>query len=277
MDRRKESIGFSHIFRKISSKERIGAEMQGGELIYSVVGFVPACDFVDNAMLISNLGYLLAQKGLNTCIVDLKVFYPNLYQYLDVTPAKKADGLIKLLKSDKVDFREEIQATKYDKLYLLSPSPQDLMEEYYDFDFEQLERVIHTLKGMFDVVLLDIPNNPPLEFCLGAMKFCHIGFFTAAERIEATNHMVKLLDYASSVGISTAKFTSVILMNLMNIEFDYKVMRETGFNIVAALPLVKDATARAHEGKLYVKDNPLLNKHFMKELSRLANQLAGQT
>ncbi|GGH10969.1 ATPase [Paenibacillus segetis] len=270
---RKEEVGIDQIFQKISSKDLIGAELQDSELIYSVIGFIPSCDFVDNAMIISNLAYLLSQKGLNTCVVDLKVFYPNLYQFLDVEPTKKATGLIKVLKSDKVDFREELQKTKYERLYLLSPSPQDLIEEYFDFEFEHIERVISTLKHMFDIVLIDIPNNPPLEFCLAAMKYCHIGYFMATERMEAVNNMVKLLDYASSVGISTAKFMSVILMNLQSIEFDYKVLQETGFQISAAFPLVKDATARAHKGKLYVKDNPLLNKHFRKEMHKLADHL----
>jgi len=273
---RKRGLGIDSIFQKISSKDLVGAELQENNLIYSVVGFIPACDGVDNAMLISNLGYLLSQKGLNTCVVDLKVFYPNLYQFLDVPAHKKGQGLIKVLKSDKVDFRDELQRTKYEKLFLLSASPQDLMEEYFDFEFGNLERVITTLKQMFDIVLIDIPNNPPLEFCLGAMKYCHIGFFTATERMEATINMVKLLDYAKSVGISTAKFTSVVMMNIQHIEFDYKVMKDMGFNIVSVLPLVKDAVVRAHEGRLYIKDNPLINKYFKKEIQKLADRLADQ-
>lgn len=272
MDRKEKTIG--SVFQKILPKELIGAELQYNKLIYSVVGFIPACDLVDNALLISNLGYLLAQKGLNTCIVDLKVFYPNLYYFLDVPPNKRANGLIKVLKSDKVDFKGEVQSTKYDRLFLLSPSPQDLMEEYYDFEFQHLERVITSLKHMFDLVLLDIPNNPPLEFCLGAMKYCHVGFFTASERVEVVSNMIKLLDYAASVGISTAKFTSVVLMNLQDITFDYKVIREAGFNLVAALPLVKAATELALEGKLYIKDDPLINKYFKKEMEQLVDLLA---
>lgn len=273
---RKQELGLSKIFQKITSRDRIGSELQQEKLIYSVIGFIPACDFVDNAMLISNLGYLLAQKGLNTCILDLKVFYPNLYYFLDVPPPKKGHGLIRVLKSDKLDFREEVQQTKYERLFLMSASPQDLFEEYFDFDFEHLDRVLNTLKHMFDIVLVDIPNNPPLEFCLGAIKQCHIGFFTATERIEASSQMIKLLDFTSSLGISTAKFTSVIMMNLQNLEFDYEALKELGFQIVAALPLVKTAVARAHEGKLYVKDNPLVNKYFMRELTRLAKLLADQ-
>lgn len=262
------------ILNKVSAQDLVGAELQESKLIYSVIGFMPASDLADNAMLISNLGYLLAKRGLNVCVLDLKVFYPNLYLFLDAAPGKRGDGLIKALKSDKLDFKDVVQRTPYERLYLLSPSPQDLLEEYFDFEFGHLERVIQSLKQMFDLVLIDIPNNPPLEFCLGAMKYCHVGFFTAAERIEAAGNMIKLLEFARSVGISTAKFTSVILMNLQDIEFDHKVFTQSGFQIAAALPLVKGAYARALEGKLYVKDNPLVNKYFHKELYRLVKLLS---
>lgn len=271
-----ERLSLDKVLDKISPKEYMGSEFQESKLIYSVIGFIPACDMVDNALVISNLGYLLAQKGLNTCILDLKVFNPNLYHYLDAKPNKKGSGLIRVLKSDKVDFREEIQATKYEKLYLLSPSPHDLIEEYLDFEFDHLEHVVNTLKGMFDIVLVDIPNNPPLEFCLGAMKFSHIGFFTSTERIEATSNMIRLLDFASSVGISTAKFTSVILMNIQDINYDHKAISEFGLNIVAVLPYVKAAYAYSLEGKLYVRDNPLINRYFLKQMRRLTDILCNQ-
>lgn len=274
MDR--ESKRLDSILSKISPKEMIGLELHESELIYNVVSFIPTCDFVDNAMLISNLGYLLSKKGLNTCIVDFKIFYPNLYQYLNVGPNRKSDGLIKLLKSDRIDFREEIQATKYEHLFLLSPSPQDLIEEYLDFGFEQIERIINNLKHMFDIVLIDVPNNPPLEFCLGAMKYCHIGFFTAAEKVDVIGNMVKLLDFASSVGISTVKFTNIILTNTFGITFDYKVFSDYGFKIVAALPLVKSAHMRALEGRLYVKDNPMMDKHYIKNIENLVKLLLGK-
>jgi hypothetical protein len=270
---RKEPKRLENILQKISPKELIGAEMQDSRLLYNVAGFIPACDFVDNPLPVSNLGYLLSQKGFNTCVVDMKVFYPNIYHNVDVPPQKRGDGLIKVLKSDKVDIRNELQKTKYERLYLLSPSPYDLMEEYFDFGFENIERVIGSLKNMFDIVLLDIPNNPPLEFCLGAIKYCHVGFFTVAEKIDALGNIVKLLDFASSVGISTGKFSSVILMNLLDIEFDYKVFTEAGLKVVAALPMVKAAASRTLEGRLYVKDNPIINKYFQKAINKIADIL----
>ena len=73
------------------------------------------------------------------------------------------------------------------------------------------------------------------------MKYCHMGFFTATERVECVGNMIKFLDYAASVGITTSKFTNVIFMNLMGFDYDYKVMEEMRFNIVAKIPFVKSA------------------------------------
>lgn len=264
----------SDIFQKISSRDLVGAELQENRKIYRVFGFLPACEMVDNALLISNIGYLLAQKGFNTCILDLKVFYPNLFYFLEVEPPKKECGLIRVLKSDRVDFRDEIRTTPYERLYLLSPSPYDLFEEYFDFDFEHLDRVMATLKQMFDLVLVDIPNNPPLEFCLGAIKNCHIGFFTATERLEAAGNMMKLMDFAASVGISPAKFSNVIFMNVQQLNFDRRIFAEAGLRIVASLPLAGAASALALEGKLYMKDAALVSKPFKKGIERIVNWIA---
>ncbi len=271
MDRERKKL--DSILNKISPKELFGTEVHGSELIYNIISFIPASEFVDNAMLISNLGYLISEKGLNTCIVDFKVFCPNLFQFLNVSPNKKGDGLIKLLKNDRVDFREEIQSTRYEHLFLLSPSPQDLIEEYFDFTFDHIEHVISNLKNMFDLVLIDVPNNPPLEFCLGAMKYCHRGFFTVSERVDAVGNVMKLLDFAASVGISTAKFNNIVLTNVLNLTYDYKVFSDAGFRIVAALPLVKTACMRALEGRLYVKDNPIIDKYYIKNIDAIVKLL----
>lgn len=273
MDRsdRKE---LKEIFKKISSQELIGAEMQESKLIYSVVGFVPASEFVDNSLVISNLAYLLAEKGLNTCVIDFKVFYPNLHTCFGVEPNQKGDGLIKLLKSDKADLREEIKETKYERLYLLSPSPLDLPEEYFDFSFDQIESVINQVKNSFDIVLIDIPNNPPFEFCVAAMKFTHVGFITSSERVDAPSNIIKLFNYLNSIGISTAKFANVIMMSMFGFRYDFDIFNDHGLKIVAALPFVKKALEHQLEGELYVRIAKGFNRHFIKGLRRLADSLA---
>jgi MinD-like ATPase involved in chromosome partitioning or flagellar assembly len=261
---------------KAAPKEQFDADMQGGKLLYSVFGFIPATDFTDNAILLSNLAYALARKDYNVCVADFKVFCPNLHLYLDVPQNERGSGLLAMLKDDKADLREQVKRTKYAGLYLLSPSPQDLMEEYFDFSVEKVCAVIDTLKKYYDVILLDIPHNPPLEFCLGAMKQSHRGFFTASERIDALSNITRLLDFAGSVGVSVAKFANIIFMNMQDIKYDFSIIKKLQLNVVAGLPLVKGAAADALEGKLYIKDNTLVNSLYKKELGKIVDMIVEQ-
>ena len=154
MARFEGGLGVKRLFEKLTPQEESDLEKKNNHVIlYNVIGFMAASEFADNGAIISNVGYLLGEKGLNTCIVDFKVFYPTLYNYLDVYPNEKGRGLLNILKDDKADIRKHINSTKYKQLYLLSPSPYDLIEEYLDFKFEHIERVIEELKEIFDLVI----------------------------------------------------------------------------------------------------------------------------
>lgn len=274
MDTGKQKI--TRFFRKLSPMDQIDEGNISEKLLYSVIGFLPVSDFVDNAILISNLAYHFGTQNMNVCVVDFKVFNPNLYLYVDAPAGKRGSGLLSVLKSDKVDYRDEIVRTKYDGVFLMGPSPDDLIEEYLDFKFDSIERVITGLKNMFDLVLIDIPNNPPLEFCMGAMNNCHIGFMTVSERMEAVSNVVKILNFAGSIGISTAKFTNVILVNRQDVEIDLDVFSKLNMRIIGDLPLVKGAITDVFEGKIYLKDNPRVNKSFREELNRIAEYIVKQ-
>lgn len=83
MDRSRRQVGIKGLFDKLTPTEESELEKKhSNTILYNVVGFISASDFADNGALISNLGCMLADKGLNTCIVDLKVFFPTLYNYL---------------------------------------------------------------------------------------------------------------------------------------------------------------------------------------------------
>jgi len=264
------------LLEKASPIAQLNTNMQEDKLLYSIFGFIPATDFTDNAILISNLGYALSQQDFNVCVVDFKVFYPNLYLYLDVPQNNRGNGLLAVLKDDMADLREEIKPTKNKGLYLLSSSPQDLMEEYFDFSMDRVCAVINTLKKFYDIVLIDIPNNPPLEFCLGAMKQSHMGFFTASERIDALSNITRLLDFADSVGVSVAKFTNIVFMNVQEIKYDFNMLKKMQLNIVAGFPLTKGVVADALEGKLYIRDNPAVSSQYKKQIARIMDLILEQ-
>lgn len=271
MDRGQRKGRIADILNKITPKASENIENSISDIIYNVIGFLPITECIDNGLFISNLAYSIAQKNINTCIVDFKVFYPNIYQYLDAKPNDKGKGLLNILKNDKEDIRTQITVTKYKQLYLLSPSPYDLVEDYIECKLSMIERVINELKEMFDVVLIDIPNNPPLEFCIGAMKYIHRGFFTSAQRTDTTINMMKLLDFAKSIGVSTAKFSSVIFLNTQDVPYDYDCISKIGFNISAKIPLVKNEVSDYLAGKLYIKDSTLIDKNYVSEINKLVD------
>lgn len=275
MDKRGRKVGIKNLFEKITPQDN--EQMGDGkkQILYNVIGFISVSDFADNGALISNLGYLLAEKNLNTCIVDFKVFYPTLYNYLDLEHNEKGKGLLSVLRDDKADIREHINTTKYKQLYLLSPSPYDLIEEYVDFKFEYIERVIEELKEIFDIVLIDIPNNPPLEFCLASMKQVHRGFITVSERIESIVNATKLLEFANSIGITTAKFTNMIYVNTLNTNYDYGALKETELKLVAQLPLVQGVIEEYFKGNIYIKHSSIVNKQYVSGINNLMQIILG--
>ncbi len=275
MDRFESKINVKKLFEKLTPKEENEAQKTTNALLYNVVGFLAASDFSDNGAIISNIGYLLAEKNLNICIVDFKVFFPSLYNYLDLEPNEKGKGLLTVLKDDKADIRMHINATKYKQLYLLTPSPYDLIEEYLDFRFTHIQRIIEELKETFDMVLIDIPNNPPLEFCLATMKYVHRGFITVSERMESISNVVKLLDFASSIGITTSKFTNLIFVNTLGLNYDYGALKEANFKLAASLPLVKPVIEEYFKGNLYMKDSTMMNKQYMLGIQELVRIIAG--
>ena len=237
-----------------------------------VAAFIPACDFVENGQLISNLAYALAYNDLNVCVVDFKVFYPNLFNWLNVAPNKKGEGLMRILKNYRNDIKSVITPTLERNLFLLSPSPYDSIESYYSFEFRHVETVINVLRENFDVVLIDVPNNPPLEFCLGAMMNCMQGFFTAAERTDVLANLIKLLHHAGSVGISEAKFLEVIFMNTFDTVFDYSALKASNFFVAARLPFIKEAWECPLEGRLYLRDAQLVNKTYAGEIQKIVEK-----
>ena len=257
---------------KGSVLEKISREYEVRKARINVAAFIPACDFVENGQIITNLGYILANNDLNVCLVDFKVFYPNLFYWLNVDPNKKGEGLMRILRNYRNDIKTVITPTSEKNMFLLSPSPYDNIESYYSFEFRHIEAVINILSENFDVVLIDVPNNPPLEFCLGAMMNCMQGFFTASERIDVLANIIKLIHHARTIGISEAKFLEVVFMNTLDTVFDYSALKKNNFSVAAQLPFVKEAWECPLEGKLYLRDADIVSKVYAGEMQKLANR-----
>ena len=269
----KEKLKIDTFFDKISPKERIYSEIESSKIIDNVIGFIPACDSCDSSILITNLAVFIAKKGLNVCILDNKVFSPNIYMLLDCKAVNKGNGLIKALRSDRIDIKNELIETKYKNLYLLSPSPFDPIEDYFDFNLNDIERVMSSLKEMFDVILVDIPNNPPLEFFIGSIKYCNAAFFIWSERSDCPINTYRLVEYIKSLAINTQKIKNIIINNSHGFPFDKSVITEMGMKHIAEFPFIPNIVQLSLEGKVYIEDSFTHHKSYVKALKRLAEMI----
>ena len=113
---------------KLSPKEKIFEQLESKKILENVIGFIPACDSADVPILVSNLGVYLGEMGYSICILDANVFYPCIYKLFGCESKPRGRGLLSVLRSDKMDFRDEIIKTKYKNVYLMSSSFMDLLK-----------------------------------------------------------------------------------------------------------------------------------------------------
>jgi len=260
----------------LSPRDKIYNELETNKIIDNVIGFIPASDCSDSSILLVNLAVAIAQKGFNTCILDANVFYPRVYKLLDCEANAAGKGLIRICRSDKVDIKDVINETRYKNLYLLSPSPSDPMEDYFDFQMDDVDRVINSLKEAFDFVLIDIPNIPPLEFCVSSIKNCNVGFFIWGERIDCPQNTNRLLEFIGSLGIGVSKLMNVIMNNLYGIKYDKTIIEDMKLKLIAEFPFVSGAIDLSLEGRVYITDSLIINKKYKESMNLLVNLLTKQ-
>lgn len=256
---------------KLSPKERIFEELDRASIQENIYGFIPASDCADTSLLIVNLGVMLAEKGKSVCIFDAKVFYPSIYKLVDCEANPKGKGLLQIIKSDKTDVRDAVTNTRYKNLYIMTSSPSDPMEEYFDIREEEVERIIASLKDMFDIVLIDIPNLPPLEFCYVSMKCSNMGFVVWSERIECPQNTSRLMHFMNSIGIGTSKFANIIVNNEAGLNYDLKIVEDMNLRLITRLPFVPSVVDYSLEGKVYVTKSVLMDRRYSKGINILVS------
>lgn len=253
------------------SVEKVIDELERKKIHDNIIGFIPASEGTDSSIHICNLGNVLADRGYKVCIFDAKVFYPNIYKILGCDEISRGKGLLQLLRDDKLDFRNEILKTKVDNLYVLTASGFDNIEEYFEIRELEVERVMNKLKEMFDIVLIDIPNFPPLELCYVTINLCDLGFVFWGERIECPQNTDKLFNFLKSMGINTFKFANVVISNKTSLKYDSSIVKELNIKLVAEIPYILAAIDHALDGEMYLSESALIDSKYKEALEQLAS------
>jgi hypothetical protein len=255
---------------RLSPIKKIYDELEKDKIVENLVGFIPCGDSTDATHHIVNIATHLALHGKNVLIVDGDVFYPSMYRLLDQDLLEKGKGLLKLLKDDRMDIREEIKKTSIENLYFVSSSPLDAMEDFFELDERDVERLFHGFKEVFDIVLVFVPNNPPLEFCYATLNVLSFGFLMWSPRVECPIKTKRLFYFLNSIGVSTSKLGNVLCCNTNEVGFDIKVVDNMGLRLISELPMVPKIFDFALEGKNYMKDSVLMDKRYKMAIDEIA-------
>jgi hypothetical protein len=256
---------------KLSPIEKIYEELEKEKLIENMVGFIPCGNSTDTSAHIVNLAVYIASKGKNVLIVDANVFYPSIYKLMDIELPERGKGILRILKDDRMDIREEIQKTSLENIFLISASPLDPMEEYFDLEEQEVERFFSSVKEVFDIVLVEIPNIPPLEFFYAGIKSLSVGFLMWSQRLECPVNTKRMMYFLNSIGVSTSKIGNVVFCNTEAMGFDMGVVKNMGLRFVADLPMVPQVYSMALEGKIYMKDCVFMDKRYKSAIEIVGN------
>jgi len=142
------------------------------------------------------------------------------------------------------------------------------------------------LKETFDVVLIDIPNNPGLEFFIGAMMNCQKGFLIAPERVDAQRNIQKLMEFALRITNNARNFNSVILARQQGLVYDRSMLTGTRvggeregdgvkMRLAANIPFIREAQQCALDGSVYIRDGALANRNLTKAGKTFAREIDG--
>jgi len=240
-------------------------------IIDNACGFIGAKGGVGTSNILINTALEVVKKGKTVCIVDFDVFYPSICRGLDVDMPKKGRGLLRLLTGEAPDNRNEFVKTKINDLFVVSRSEDDNFEDFFDFDDKEIKRTINMLKSVFDIVLIDIPNSPPLAFCYSAVANMDKGFIIWDDSIDCLQNTIDLMHFMLNIGINSGKMNRVILNKRTDTPYPYESVKATDCELVSEIPYIRDFQTYVNRGEPYIEYGTTVDKRFIENINVLVS------
>lgn len=265
-------------------EKEVVIENENSFIFDNSIGFLGVKGGVGTSSLLANVALDVASKGKSVCIMDADVFKPSIIRMFDcASELEEEQGLQTVLKDDSCDIRDNLIKTKYDNVYILSRSLNDKIEDFLDFEEKDFKRVIDELKSVFDIVLIDIPLNFCLEFCIYPLKFVDRGFMVWEDNIECFQNTFDIkffLKYAAD--IDTGKISNIIInkrrlsglmdasaKGLIGVPFNTENISELKCRLFSEVPFIGEIQNYINEGRPYLKAGSKINGRFLSEIEKI--------
>ena len=146
------------------------------------------------SMIAANLAYLFAEKGFKTLLLDADMRQSTMHRYIDVP---RSDGLSQVL-SGSVNPGSAI--THSSKNLDAMAAGKHVRNVRQLFGVEKLEPLLRTLRGEYEMIIIDSPPVLPVADTQALSKHADVTLFVARHATVSYAEVVEAVDRLSKVG-----------------------------------------------------------------------------
>lgn len=162
----------------------------------NVVGFYSVKENSGVTTLVVNTAYLLASTGKSVLVIDFHLNHPGCFRYLipDMLSDEKVGKLKtindKLINSG-VPLPEFAQLTMIKGVFLLTASPDELVDKYCNINEDYVDRIFSEAASIYDYVLVDMDEDMRYETTTSAIRNCDFIYTIISPQPECVEMVAK--------------------------------------------------------------------------------------
>lgn len=240
-------MGFLRSFLSLLSG---GGEREVSEqlLFDKVIGFRGIVDGVGCSTIVQNVAVALSDTTrYKIAVVDTSMLYPCMAEMLKCDTSD-----IKFDISDYgrgTDLGKVALDSKYNNVSVFTFHNRTVLDMVsVTEDLKLFDKLIDELKNFYDVILIDL-SQEPTNFATEAAIKCNKIFLVSDLSIRCTSNIVNSVNYLATLGVSMSKCKRMIINKDTNIVSGIKsVLSVLGIDIFARIPMSKTIYARGIGG-----------------------------
>lgn len=227
----------------------------------NIVAFIGAAGGVGTSTIVANTALQLVRGGYSVLVMDCNLEYPVQHSYLGYRQTDIKKDLCSFLYGE-CTMGEAIQNKK--EVHLLCARNRTLMD-FINLDnadrAKELEVAIQRLRDLYDVILLDVPNQLASELINIVMYKADKIHIVWDENIACIGNTERLKTNLTISGIETENKMDVIFNQRSSIPYTKYPLDKLELEVIATLPFDSSVRECALRGGIYLRDGFTSNRN----------------
>lgn len=216
----------SEAAKKIMTDLSGGETVQKGKLIDNVLLFMNASGGTGVTTIVQNVASVCRDKNLRTLVIDLHLLYPLQDSIFGVEPMMERPDLTGYLLGKNELKKAIINNGNFSILFSNNRTLMDSINCEEDTPIQNYMNMLNTLRKMYDVILIDCPNDIDHTLINTAMYSCDHIYMVWDEGLPSILNTEKVRRALAQTGVDSYTKLSVILNKRTNVTYgDYPFKR----------------------------------------------------